>query len=259
MNLFGMPTLIEAESLDKCALLCSSLGLDFIELNMNLPEYQVQVMEERRFKEVSEKYGVTYTIHLDENLDVSDFNPYIADAHRRTALETIDFAKKLNIPVLNMHISRGVYFTLPEQKVFLYRQFRERYLSSIISFRDECEDRIGSSNITVCIENTNGYFDFQLEAIELLLKSPVFGLTLDIGHNHRAGCADEPFVLRHRDRLRHTHFHDSIGGKDHLALGSGEIDVMRYLSLAEEQGCSVVLETKTIAGLSESVSYLNSL
>ena len=34
---FGMPTLIETNSLEECAALCKNLQLDFIELNMNLP------------------------------------------------------------------------------------------------------------------------------------------------------------------------------------------------------------------------------
>ena len=37
---FGIPTLIELKSTEACAALCRELGLDFVELNMNLPEYQ---------------------------------------------------------------------------------------------------------------------------------------------------------------------------------------------------------------------------
>lgn len=42
---FGMPTLIENKTLEANAGLCSSLGLNFIELNMNFPEYQVDWLE----------------------------------------------------------------------------------------------------------------------------------------------------------------------------------------------------------------------
>lgn len=34
----GMPTLIETSSLEECVKLCAELGLDFIELNMNMPQ-----------------------------------------------------------------------------------------------------------------------------------------------------------------------------------------------------------------------------
>ena len=43
---YGMPTLIENRTLQENIDLCSRLGLKFIELNMNFPEYQVDRLEE---------------------------------------------------------------------------------------------------------------------------------------------------------------------------------------------------------------------
>ena len=42
---FGMPTLIENRSLEDNVALCRELGLQFIELNMNFPEYQTERLE----------------------------------------------------------------------------------------------------------------------------------------------------------------------------------------------------------------------
>ena len=42
---FGMPTLIENRTLQDNISLCSRLGLRFIELNMNVPEYQTEELE----------------------------------------------------------------------------------------------------------------------------------------------------------------------------------------------------------------------
>ena len=41
----------------------------------------------------------------------------------KTVLSAIDIAKLLKIPVLNMHMSNGVYFTLPNETVFLFNQY----------------------------------------------------------------------------------------------------------------------------------------
>ena len=38
---FGMPFLMETDTLEECARLCSQLGLGFIELNMNFPQCQL--------------------------------------------------------------------------------------------------------------------------------------------------------------------------------------------------------------------------
>ena len=135
---FGMPTLIETETLADCAALCHDLRLDFIELNMNLSQYQPHAMDPHALNRLAEQYGISYTIHLDENLNISDFNPHIAEAYRRTVLETIELAKAIHAPLLNMHLSRGVYFTLPDQKVFLFDRYRDLYLRSMEDFRDAC-------------------------------------------------------------------------------------------------------------------------
>ena len=259
MFMLGMPTLIECGDIESCAALCQRLGLQFIELNMNLPQYQADTIDAAHFRAVAQKYGISYTIHLDENLNVCDFNARVAQAWRQTALDNIALAKALDIPVLNMHLSRGVHFTLPEQKVFLFVQYKAQYLSTLRAFRDDCERAIGEANIRICVENCAGYLPFQLEALQTLLESPVFALTLDTGHNHAAGQADEPFIFAHAERLRHLHLHDALEKRDHLALGTGEVDIARYLTLARKNDLSVVLETKTVAGLEASVRYLRKM
>lgn len=253
---YGMPTLIETSTLDECAKLCSELGLDFIELNMNLPQYQLDKIDVEFFKSIADKYGIYYTIHLDENLNVCDFNSYVADAYIKTVADTIEIAKQLDIKVLNMHMAKGVYFTLPDRKVYLFSEYKEQYLKSIVDFRNMCESAIGENDIKICIENCDGYDEFQKEAIELLLESKVFVLTFDVGHNHGIGGTDEEFIMKHKDRLHHIHLHDAKARKNHLALGIGEMDIEKYLSLAKEQNCRVVLETKTIDGLKQSVAWL---
>ena len=110
---YGMPTLIETSTLEDCAKLCAELWLDFIELNMNMPQYQHDRIDVEYFKRVADKYGIYYTIHLDENLNVSDFNSYVAEAYTKTVADTIEIAIQLDIKVINMHMARGVYFTLP--------------------------------------------------------------------------------------------------------------------------------------------------
>jgi len=250
---FGMPTLIEAADIEACARLCSELGLRFIELNMNMPQYQLDAMDPAHLRLVAERHGLYYTIHLDENLNVCDFNPYIAQGYRRTVMETIELAKAIHAPVINMHLARGVYFTLPERKVYLFDAYRERYLADMRAFRDDCTQAIGDAGIAICVENCDGFLPFHQEAIKLLLESPAFALTFDVGHDHGCGGLDKALILKNRDRLAHMHLHDASGKKNHLTLGEGEMDIEACLNLAREQRCRVVLETKTVEGLRRSV------
>lgn len=256
--IFGMPVLIEIADVEKTAELCRSLSLSFIELNMNLPQYQAESLEHNAeyFESLSQKYNIFYTVHLDENLNICDFNDEVRRAYLSTVVRTIQFAKRLHIPILNFHLNHGVYFTLPEKKVRLFELYADAYLKSVLEFKNACELAVGDADIQLCIENTNGYFDFEKKAISMLLESRVFALTWDIGHSNSCGNVDEAFILSNEQRLAHFHIHDSIKKSDHLALGSGEIDVQQRLKIAAAHNCRCVVETKTVDSLKKSVEWL---
>lgn len=251
---WGIPTMVELPDLESNAQLCSRLGLDFVEINMNLPMYQPEELGIASI--LSEKYRIGFTIHLDENFAPADFNPLIADAYAETLCRTLRAAKCIGAPIVNMHMSRGVHFKLPNEIVYLYDRYRERYLDRIRMLREMCEREIGTEDVRICIENTDGYMEFQKEAIDLLLKSPVFALTWDIGHSHTAHLDDVPFLMERSERLHHFHIHDALGNQCHLIPGHGEIDLKNRLLLAQQQDARCVLETKTAAALETSTEWL---
>lgn len=255
---FGMPTLIENKNLEENIALCKELGLQFIELNMNLPEYQIEKLEEVSiFRKAAEDAGIYFTIHLDENLNVADFNNSVSEAYRQTVLRTIHIAKELGAPILNMHMNHGVHFTLPDRKVQLFELYFDEYMKVFCEFREQCEKEIADSDIRICIENTDGFRSYEQAVIRMLLESDVFALTWDIGHSNSVQNMDEPFILCYENKLKHFHIHDSLGRKDHMMLGTGEIDLSQRLSIAGKLQCRCVVETKTIEALRESVDWLS--
>ncbi len=254
---FGMPTLLETPTLEACASLCADLGLSFIELNMNMPQYQTEGMDIKLLSETARKYGVYFTAHLDERFNPFDFNKRVADAYTQTMLRTIDLALKIDIPILNMHLPRGVYFTMPTERIFLFDEYSDDYLVRLTAFRSICERAVGDAGIKICIENTEGYDrPFLRKALEVLLESHVFGLTFDIGHNAGASIDDESIIMSDPGRLNHMHIHDALGTKHHLSLGEGNLDIDRYLDMAREADCRAVLETKTVKALRSSIQWL---
>lgn len=254
---FGMPTLIETKSLEHCVTLCKESGLDFVELNMNLPQYQTDSIDIARFSDISKSSGIYYTIHMDENFNVCDFNRQVAEAYLDTAFQTIELSKKLKVPVINMHLSNGVYFTMPDERIYLFSKYPDIYLENLKYFRDESEKMLSGTGIKICIENSDGYgMDFTRKGLSLLLESDVFGLTFDLGHNWSIGGSDEDIIMQYGNKLHHMHMHDAIGKKNHLVPGTGEINFDKYIKLAEKHDCRIVLETKTIVGLKQSVEYV---
>ena len=278
---FGMPTLIELNSIRENAELCKELGLHFVELNMNMPYCTILGCSDKNNSDVENfikeltnlknEFGIYFTIHIDENFNFADFNSYVKEAYYQTMKSVIENAKKINCPILNMHINHGIYFTLPTEKVFLFKKYNQNYMNDVLEFSSLCQNEI-ENNVEnenqilpkVVIENTDGWKDFEKVAINKFLENSNFGLTLDIGHSESIGNIDEELILENKNKLFHFHIHDGTlpdektksYGKNHLTLGTGKINLEERLNLAKECNGRCVIETKTVDSLRKSVEWL---
>lgn len=254
---FGMPTLIECPDLTACARLCAELGLDFIEINQSFPQYQPEKTPPNFLNELRERYGVNFSVHLDEAMNPLDFNARVAETYRQNAVQTIELARATGIEKLNLHLLYGVYVTLPDRRVYLNDEYTDEYLDNVRIFRSVCENAIGDASVKICVENTDlPFIPCQHRALDLLLQSPVFELTLDTGHDQASKHVDLPFFRKNIAKLSHMHLHNCRGTSPHLPLDDGDVDIREMLFLAQTAGCDCVIEVKTIDGLRRSVDYL---
>ena len=129
---FGMPTLVECRDIYECRDAAKKYGLDFIEINMSFPQYQPHTLSADALVEITENDGVFYTIHADEMLNPFDFNPQVSECYFGVMRDTIRFAKAIGAPVINMHLLKGVYVTLPGEVILLsdvyFDEYRELYV-----------------------------------------------------------------------------------------------------------------------------------
>lgn len=255
---YGMPFLLECESIEAACALCKQLGLQFVELNLSFPLCNLDHITPDELLSLRAKYGVSFTFHLDEELAPCAFDSRVRAAYVDNAVRAIALARACGAPTVNMHWPRGVYVTLPERVVYLCESYRQDYLRCVHAFKAACE-HAAQGQVNICIENTDGFLPYQQEAIECLLQSADFGLTLDIGHDYTANYADAPFYARHADKLRHMHAHDALGRHCHLPFGAGDMDWAAQLKRAQDAGARAVIEVKTVAALSQSVTRAHGL
>ncbi|WP_105616343.1 sugar phosphate isomerase/epimerase family protein [Vallitalea okinawensis] len=253
----GMPTLIELNTIEENIKLCKDLGLNFIEINLNLPQYQVDRLKASELLLLQQKHDIFFTFHLPEDLEIAHFNKMIRDAHWKTVFEVIDIMKRIGSKIMNMHMSKGIHFTLPSKKVFLYEKYNMEYCQTFKSFAKQVIERIGQYPIKVAIENT-GVYDKQFitSIMDELLKDDGFALTWDIGHDYSSGNLDKDYILKNINKLKHMHLHDARGQQNHMVLYDGDLDINKYIDLAYKEEYSVVIETKTIEALKESICRL---
>jgi sugar phosphate isomerase/epimerase len=256
---FGMPTLLELKGIESNVQMCKHLGLQFLEINCNEPIYQSESLDWLQLKDLKQQTGIGYTLHLDEFLSISDPNQRIAEAYLNSVLASIEMAKALDIRYLTMHVLKGVVYTLPQEKVYVYDQYQDFYHQRLIHFRDAVSQAVKGTNIKLCIENTEGFESFMKRGIELLLESSSFALTYDSGHIERYDGIDEAFMHKHQKRIAHMHLHDCIHQRDHIPLGQGNSDLMKHISLVKPFLDQILIEVKTVSGLKSSIQYLKSL
>ena len=252
-----MPTLVECKDIFECVEVAKKNGLDFIEINMSFPQYQPASLSVDALREITEKDGIFYTIHADEMLNPFDFNSKVSECYFEVMRDTIRFAKAVGVPVINMHLLKGVYVTLPGKVILLSDVYSREYREKAGQFIKMCEEEIGDSDLKIAIENvdSNPFTESQLSVLPMFMASPVFALTLDTGHELCLGFVDSHVFDEYPEKLVHMHLHDAKGKSAHLPLGSAEVAIKEKLArLPEDKTCLV--EVKTIAGLEESMEYL---
>jgi transposase len=61
-----------------------------------------------------------------EELNIADANWRVAKPWMQTVMDAIALAKALQMPILNMHMSTGAYFTMPAQRIYLLSRIKKR-------------------------------------------------------------------------------------------------------------------------------------
>ena len=245
MRAFGIPVLIGYQELRPNLDLCRELGLEFVELNMNLPYSFPENISSREIK-TALKDGTRFSVHLHDELDLGSLQPSVRQGHLERCEEALRWGSRHGVFLMNLHLNPGVCFTLPDRKVWVYERYLDEYMESLNWSLGRLSSLAESLGIVICLENT-GHFalPFMRRAAESVLDLPSVGLCWDIGHDGRSGLKEEDLMLSHLDRVWHMHFHDWDGRSDHQVPFTGQLQCDRYLRLAEENGMSVLIEVKT--------------
>ncbi|MEI6286083.1 MAG: TIM barrel protein [Bacillota bacterium] len=256
MQHFGMPTLIELKTLQQQVALCKQLGLSFVELNMNLPDYSVANLAKIDYRNFAEQ-GVRFNIHAPEELDLASFHDDIRNGFVNLLNNTLNAVPTGMIDILNIHLNNGVHFKLPDKKVWLYDEYCDDFIRNLQQSLEIILPVAREKRAKICVENTGNFSMPHIrKALELLLEYDNVFLTWDVGHDHAAGYSDSAVFEKYSDKITHFHLHDAIGEKCHLEFFEGEIDLRKFLALSSELNCSVVIETKSVQALVNSVAKL---
>lgn len=255
---YGIPSLMEFSTVERHAAFCSENGYRFVELNMTYPWFQAEYLTVDLLQSVKKTYGIEFTLHLHDQVNPFELCNDLREASVRMVIQALEVASENGIRRITMHMMPGMYSAVAGVKKYIYEHCLNDYLEYAKRFRDLVSKYIGKDTI-LCVENTSGYHTYQKQAVELLLESPSFGLTYDVGHDAKIGWKDAEFVMNHSDRIRHFHIHDRNSGANHLAFGTGMLDLKKYLDLADKLQCTVLAEVKESESLIVTRKYLQDI
>lgn len=256
----GMPVLIEMPDLYETVELCQELELDFIELNMNMPEFCPEAVDPGEIRDITQGTGIMFTLHSPDELDLGSLHPTVRQGYQDRMREAVGWSGQAGIRAINMHMSPGIYFTLPDRRVWIYDRYVDRFTANQWSSYADLIPFAKASGMELCTENVNNFdLPFVAQAIDELCAMDDFYLTWDVGHDARSGYREREVLLRHESRIRHMHLHDYNGKSDHQVPGTGTVDIKGMLAFAQERGVRVLVEVKTAAALRESVRAVRSM
>ena len=256
----GMPTLIEIPDLDRTVELGQELGLSFIELNMNMPEYCPENLDAKKLKKITKDTGMHFALHSPDDLDIGSFHPSVRHGYLDRMLEAVHWSKEAGIDLINLHMSPGIYFTLPDHKVWIYDRYVDRFIDNLHASYLELLSVAERSGIEICTENVMNFDkSFIARAVDELCALDGFELTWDVGHDARTGYAEMPVLMRHEGRIKHMHLHDYDGKSDHQVPGKGKLDISDRLAFARSHDISVLIEVKTADALTTSIPIVRDI
>lgn len=253
---YGMPQLLDIQEIERNIQLCEKLGLNFIELNTNLPTCQPDRINVKYLNRLKKQYGVEFTIDLPEDIDLGHFNRREREAYLKIVEESIGIADRLGVKFLNLKMNSGVHFAIPNDEIELYDAYKKEYLANIKACREAIELFLGGTGVMLSIQNTGILNRPHIqEAVEMLLESHRFCLTWDLNQDYCHCGVDHSFILKHINRVKYVHLDDTILANQNLSSFNEEI-IDEAFHLLRENKPTILIEVRTQGALIDSVARL---
>ena len=249
----GMPALIELNTIEDNVALCEKLGFDFIELNMNFPYNMISKVDPMFLRNISKKNNIEFTMHMPDEADIGSFFDDVRNGYLNLFIETIRWANESNIKLLNMHIIKGPYMTLPDKKIYINEKYSDEYMHNFLTSIKKISEEATKNKVMICIENSNNFgLDYVQKLLEKSLLLDNIFLTWDVGHDYISNYSDKKVLFKYKDKIRHMHLHDASNNRDHLVLNEGELDIKGLLCFANAHNISTLIEVKSRQALIKS-------
>ncbi len=120
--------------------------------------------------------------------------------------------------------------------------------------------------IHLLLENTYNFNDQVISVIDRFLKIPFTGLVWDIGymrsrdrHNKTVENRMASFIKDILKFIKLAYIHDVNGGRSHLPLGAGSLDIISFIDIFSSLNIEMIIEVYSEKDLKTSLEYIKLL
>ena len=198
------------------------LGFDYVEIAMEGPEGNPQVIKKKRNEIVNliQKFRHKAIAHTAYWIDLCSDYGYVRDAWILEATREIRTAKEIGIDLVNFHANLNGMFYGEKRRIPLDNLVRS--LREIVKYAEKSSVKVMLENIPL----SNGIH--KASEIKYIVDNvPSLFVHLDIPHAFTSGGMESviEYINTFREKIIHIHWHDNHGNSDeHLPIGEGLID-----------------------------------
>ena len=204
-------------------------GMDFIDLTLEPPGAASWEIDSKAIRSALERHRMAVVGHTAWYLPMASAIPEIREAAKAELQRCIKRFGEIGAKWMNVHPDRHT----PWHERSFYIERNLLTIRELLPFAEKC-------GVGLMVENLPGDYNSAVQLSDLLNAVPELGLHLDIGHANLQVPYNttEEILAAFGDRLRHVHLHDNKGGHAdlHLPLGTGTVDVPRYIQALQTCG-----------------------
>jgi hypothetical protein len=164
----GMPALLEFGCVRENADFAHSLGLDFVELNLNL-SYCRKSLASGNFRE--ELGGLEATLHFFDEADFGTY-PEVVDAYL-TLLDRYCGYGEGKIRQVNVHLHSGPVVTISGVKHYVYEKEFDEYADRLLKGLSKAREICASHKMNLVVENTDDLPPYATRVYEKLAEAKI--------------------------------------------------------------------------------------
>lgn len=255
----------------KAALECRKMGLAAYQVSgdfsVNFPE-NVEPETRRKVREFNRANNLNLHFHAPTDIPLAGRHPILRLAGIERLNEYIQLAVDMGARSFVFHPGRFAYYKIDSGKIVMAGRdvpeiYFERFLDSVKRMVD-----FNAGRLNLLLENTYAFSGKLIEIIDQFLSMGSTGLVWDIAHMHQLQASknknsdsrDIAEFFSHRiGHIKLAHIHDIAGGKGHLPLGTGILDIASFVDIISSLDIDMIIEVFSERDLMKSLDHLESL